>query len=129
MGHTVIEEAPARAEMPEERVVGQPAEPAAPTAEGEDDGEEAGHARPHRLAAGLRHCREITARLRPVTGTTYANVTLLGPAQDEIVAVLGDSPALVSETIGGMTVVFAAADEEAHQFGEGITAARLSAAG
>ncbi|HYT38589.1 MAG TPA: hypothetical protein VEN99_03715 [Acidimicrobiia bacterium] len=64
-----------------------------------------------------------------MTGTTYANVTVLGPAQDEIVAVLGDSPALVSETIGGMTVVFAAADEEAHQFGEGITAARLSAAG
>jgi hypothetical protein len=64
-----------------------------------------------------------------VSGATYANVTVVGSGHDEIVAVLADSPALVSETIDGMTVVFAAADEEASQFGEGITAARLSAAG
>jgi hypothetical protein len=63
----------------------------------------------------------------PFMGTTYANVTVLGAGRDEILAALGTSLALVSDTVDGATVVFAAADEEAHRFGEGLTAATLSA--
>jgi hypothetical protein len=59
---------------------------------------------------------------------TYANVTLLGADTPDVVAALGPGPALVTEAIAGMTVVFAAADEEAARFGEGLTAAALSAA-
>lgn len=59
--------------------------------------------------------------------STYANVTVVGPDHDEVVAALGGSRGLVSETVDGVTVVFAAADEEAHAFGEGETAAALSA--
>jgi hypothetical protein len=60
--------------------------------------------------------------------TTYANVTLIGADHDAVVAALGDSPALMTDTVDGMTVVFAAGDEEAARFGEGLTAAALSAA-
>lgn len=60
-------------------------------------------------------------------GTTYANVTILGAEHAAVVAALGDGAALVTETAGGMTVVFAAADEEAARFGEGLTAAAVSA--
>jgi hypothetical protein len=60
--------------------------------------------------------------------TTYANVTVLGAEHAAIVAALGEGPALVAETADGMTVVFAAADEEAARFGEGLTAAAVSAA-
>ena len=62
--------------------------------------------------------------------TTYANVTVLGADHDAVVAALGtalgEGAALVSDTADGMTVVFAAADEEAARFGEGLTAAALS---
>jgi hypothetical protein len=62
--------------------------------------------------------------------TTYANVTVIGADHDAVVAglgaALGDGPALVTETADGITVVFAAADEEAARFGEGLTAAALS---
>lgn len=61
-------------------------------------------------------------------GTTYANVTLIGADHDAVVAALGAGPALVADTGDGMTVVFAAADEEAARFGEGLTAAALSTA-
>jgi hypothetical protein len=61
-------------------------------------------------------------------GTTYANVTVLGAEHDGVVAALGDGAAMVTETADGMTVVFAAADEEAARFGEGLTAAALSEA-
>lgn len=61
--------------------------------------------------------------------TTYANVTVLGGEPAALVAALGPGPALLTETMDGMTVVFAAADEEAARFGEGLTAAALSAAG
>lgn len=61
-------------------------------------------------------------------GTTYANVTVLGADHDAVVAALGESPAFVTATEAGMTVVFAASDEEAARFGEGETAAALSAA-
>jgi hypothetical protein len=60
--------------------------------------------------------------------TTYANVTVLGADQPAVVSALGEGPALVTETVDGMTVVFAAADEEAARFGEGLTAAAVSAA-
>jgi hypothetical protein len=69
-----------------------------------------------------------------VTGTTYANVTVVGAAHDAVVAALDAvgprraGPALVSVTVDDATVVFAAADEEAARFGEGLTAAALSAA-
>jgi hypothetical protein len=61
--------------------------------------------------------------------TTYANVTVVGAAPEAVLAALGDAPALVTDTVDGMTVVFAAADEEAARFGEGLTAAALSQAG
>jgi hypothetical protein len=60
-------------------------------------------------------------------GTTYANVTVLGANHHDVVAALGAGPALVTDTEAGMAVVFAAADEEAARFGEGLTAATLSA--
>jgi hypothetical protein len=60
--------------------------------------------------------------------TTYANVTVLGADHAAIVGALGDGAALVTETVDGMTVVFAAADEEAARFGEGLTAAAVSSA-
>ncbi|HEV7866018.1 MAG TPA: hypothetical protein VGR20_25205 [Acidimicrobiia bacterium] len=64
--------------------------------------------------------------------TTYANVTVLGADHDAVVAALsaalGDGAALLTDTVDGMTVVFAAADEEANRFGEGLTAAALSEA-
>lgn len=60
--------------------------------------------------------------------TTYANVTVVGAEQAAVVAALGSGAALVTETVAGMTVVFAAADEEAFRFGEGVTAAAVSAA-
>jgi len=69
-----------------------------------------------------------------VTGTTYANVTVVGAGHDAVVAALaaaggvGTGPALVSATVDDVTVVFAAADEEAAGFGEGLTAAALSEA-
>jgi hypothetical protein len=62
-----------------------------------------------------------------LVATTYANVTVLGAAQAAVVAALGEGPALATETVDGMTVVFAAADEEAARFGEGLTAAAVSA--
>jgi hypothetical protein len=58
--------------------------------------------------------------------TTYANVTVVGAGHDAIVAALGQGPALVAATDNDMTMVFAAADEEAARFGEGLTAAALS---
>jgi len=65
-------------------------------------------------------------------GTTYANVTVVGAGHDAVVAalatILGAGPALVTDTADGLTVVFAAADEEAARFGEGLTAAALSEA-
>ena len=61
-------------------------------------------------------------------GTTYANVTVLGAEHDAVVAALGAGPALVTDSEEGTTVVFAASDEEAARFGEGLTAAALSAA-
>ena len=60
--------------------------------------------------------------------TTYANVTVFGTPHEEVVAALGVGPALVTDTVDGITVVFAAADEEVANFGEGVTAAALSAA-
>jgi hypothetical protein len=60
--------------------------------------------------------------------TTYANVTVLDADPAALVAALGPGPALVTATEAGMAVVFAAADEEAARFGEGLTAAALSAA-
>ena len=64
--------------------------------------------------------------------TTYANVTVVGADQKAVLAAVGpavgDGPALVTGTADGMTVVFAAADEEAARFGEGLTAAALSGA-
>jgi hypothetical protein len=60
--------------------------------------------------------------------STYANVTVLGAGQPAVVAALGSGPALVTAGEGSMTVVFASADEEASRFGEGLTAAALSAA-
>ena len=60
--------------------------------------------------------------------TTYANVTVVGADHAAVVEALGPGPALVTDAVGGMTVVFAAADEEAARFGEGLTAAALSAA-
>ena len=60
--------------------------------------------------------------------TTYANVTVLDADPPAVVAALGPGPALVTATEAGMAVVFAAADEEAARFGEGLTAAALSAA-
>ena len=60
--------------------------------------------------------------------TTYANVTVIGADPGAVIAELGAGPALVTAPVAGMTVVFAAADEEAARFGEGLTAARLSAA-
>jgi hypothetical protein len=60
-------------------------------------------------------------------GTTYANVTVVGADHDAVVAALGPGPALVTDTVDGLTVVFAATDEEAARFGEGLTAAALSA--
>jgi len=64
--------------------------------------------------------------------TTYANVTVVGAGHDAVVAALGAAqgggPALVGATADGMTMVFAAADEEAARFGEGLTAAALSEA-
>ncbi|MDQ1497024.1 MAG: hypothetical protein QOF96_986 [Actinomycetota bacterium] len=59
-------------------------------------------------------------------GTTYANVTVVGADHDAVVAALGPGPALVTDTVDGLTVVFAATDEEAARFGEGLTAATLS---
>lgn len=59
---------------------------------------------------------------------TYANVTVVGADHDDVVAALGGTPAFVSETVDGVTVVFSAADEEAFNFGEGVTAAALSSA-
>jgi hypothetical protein len=60
--------------------------------------------------------------------STYANVTVLGAGHDGIVTALGDAAAFLSETSPeGVTVVFAAADEEAHLFGEGATARHLAA--
>jgi hypothetical protein len=59
-------------------------------------------------------------------GTTYANVTVVGADHDAVVAALGPGPALVTETVDGLTVVFAATDEEAARFGDGLTAAMLS---
>jgi hypothetical protein len=64
-------------------------------------------------------------------GTTYANVTVVGAGHDAVVAAATTrvaGPALISATADGMTVVFAAADEEAARFGEGLTAAPLSEA-
>lgn len=61
-------------------------------------------------------------------GSTYANVTVIGADQEMVVAALGPGPALVTETVDGMTMVFAADDEEASRFGEGQTAAALSQA-
>jgi hypothetical protein len=61
-------------------------------------------------------------------GTTYANVTVIGAGLGAVVAALGDATALVTDTVAGMTVVFAEADEEASRFGEGVTAAALSGA-
>jgi len=60
--------------------------------------------------------------------TTYANVTVLGADPGAVITALGPGPALVTAPVAGMTVVFAAADEEAARFGEGLTAALLSAA-
>jgi hypothetical protein len=61
--------------------------------------------------------------------STYANVTVLGAGHDGIVTALGDAAAFLSQTSPeGVTVVFAAADEEAHLFGEGATARHLAAA-
>ena len=60
--------------------------------------------------------------------TTYANVTVVGADHAAVVEALGPGPALVTDAVGGMTVVFSAADEEAARFGEGLTAAALSAA-
>jgi hypothetical protein len=60
--------------------------------------------------------------------TTYANVTVVGTDQDAILAALEDAAAFVTATVDGMTVVFAASDEEAARFGEGLTAAAVSAA-
>ena len=60
--------------------------------------------------------------------TTYANVTVIGADPGAVIAGLGAGPALVTGSVAGMTVVFAAADAEAARFGEGLTAARLSAA-
>ena len=61
--------------------------------------------------------------------STYANVTVLGAGHDGIVTALGGAAAFLSETSPeGVTVVFAAADEEAHLFGEGATARHLAAA-
>ena len=60
--------------------------------------------------------------------TTYANVTVLNADQEAVVAALGDGPALVTEPADGLIVVFAATDEEVANFGEGVTAAALSAA-
>ena len=59
---------------------------------------------------------------------SYANVTVLGADPAVLVAALGPGPALLTEPEGGLTVVFAAADEETARFGEGLTAAALSAA-
>src|SRR2546423_10251477 len=52
----------------------------------------------------------------------------MGADPGAVIAELGAGPALVTAPVAGMTVVFAAADEEAARFGEGLTAARLSAA-
>lgn len=60
--------------------------------------------------------------------STYANVTVLGAGPARVVAALGDERAFVADAPDGATVVFAAADEEAYAFGEGLTAAALSAA-
>jgi hypothetical protein len=74
----------------------------------------------------VRHGR----RPHPLMATTYANVTVLGADHDAVVAALGpalaDGAALVTDTVDGMTVVFAAVDEEAARFGEGLTAAAVS---
>lgn len=59
-------------------------------------------------------------------GTTYANLTVVGAGQEAVIAALGAGPALVTDTVDGLTLVFAAADEEAARFGEGLTAAALS---
>ena len=59
---------------------------------------------------------------------SYANVTVLGADPAVLVAALGPGPALLTVPEGGLTVVFAAADEETARFGEGLTAAALSAA-
>jgi hypothetical protein len=59
--------------------------------------------------------------------STYANVTVIGAEPGAVISGLGAGPALVTAPVAGMTVVFAAADEEAARFGEGLTAARLSA--
>ncbi|MCA1847261.1 MAG: hypothetical protein LC792_29550, partial [Actinobacteria bacterium] len=61
-------------------------------------------------------------------GATYANVTVVGADDDAVVAALAGGPAFVTATVDGSTVVFAAADEEAARFGEGLTAAALSRA-
>jgi len=62
--------------------------------------------------------------------TTYANVTVVGADHDAVLAAaataVGDGAALVADTVDGLTMVFAAADEEAARFGEGLTAAALS---
>jgi hypothetical protein len=62
--------------------------------------------------------------------TTYANVTVVGADHDAVLAAVatavGDGAALVTDTADGLTMVFAAADEEAARFGEGLTAAALS---
>lgn len=63
-----------------------------------------------------------------MVAASYANVTVLGADVAAVVAALGSGPALVTEPDAGMMVVFAAADEETARFGEGLTAAALSAA-
>lgn len=70
----------------------------------------------------------MPAAAAPLMGTTYANVTVLGADHDAVVGALGGATALLTDTVDGMTVVFAADDEKAARFGEGQTAAALSAA-
>lgn len=81
-----------------------------------------------RLEPDCRPLDDLPAPAAPLMGTTYANVTVIGADLDAVVTALGDATALVTDAAAGLTVVFAEADEEASRFGEGLTAAALSAA-
>ena len=60
-------------------------------------------------------------------GSTYVNVTVVGPDHDEVIEALGDNAAFVSATVDDATVIAAAVDEM-DGMGQGMTAQALSGA-
>jgi hypothetical protein len=74
-----------------------------------------------------RLCATLGRREREVqVGSTYSNVTVVGAAQEQVLAAMQGSGALVSSTVDAATTVFSPSDEM-EGLGQGQLAARLSA--